>query len=345
MERGALGGRGGVGFRSDRAYVGALCALQGIEHIDIIDPDTIEGHNLNRQYLYHGKIGEYKVDVMSERIKDISPSSIIRKKRSLLGSITKNDWALWLNKFKESDKQFYSSVRKETENFKEIKPEILVVNPQKILIFRLALGMSQNKFEEFLGNRNKNITKYETGKIKTMQLTTAKNITERIREVIKPVSLSKVLQQFRRSKQESQGWFKAHKNSLVALKARRKGAIESLKKRRTPQEKLLEEELTKKKMKVLVNYPLSERIIVDFYLPEKNLIIECKEIQSKSKRENKEQLQKLAYQGFRIRFKLSDKKVWALVKLGVKFSKDELMEFKEPFEKFFIKIEDLLNAL
>ena len=242
-------------------------------------------------------------------------------------------------------KKLYEEVRKETENFKEIKPEILVVNPQKILIFRLALGMSQNKFEEFLGNRNKNITKYETGKIKTMQLTTAKNITERIREVIKPVSLSKVLQQFRRSKQESQGWFKAHKNSLVALKARRKGAIESLKKRRTPQEKLLEEELTKKKMKVLVNYPLSERIIVDFYLPEKNLIIECKEIQSKSKRENKEQLQKLAYQGFRIRFKLSDKKVWALVKLGVKFSKDELMEFKEPFEKFFIKIEDLLNAL
>ena len=245
----------------------------------------------------------------------------------------------------EELKRLYREVKEKTKNFKEIRPEILVRKPQSILIFRLALGMSQNRLEEFLGTINKNITKYETGKIKTMQWRTAEKITKKLREVVRPVLLSKVLKQFHKSIQESQGWFRVHKDSITALRARRKGAIKSLKKRRTPQEKLLEQELIKRGIKALVNYPLSDTLIVDFYLPEKDIIIECKEIKSRSKRENKEQLHKIAYQGLRIRFKFPNKKIWALVKLGIKLSESELVEFKEPFDKFFFKMEDLLNAL
>lgn len=50
-----------------------------------------------------------------------------------------------------------------------------MLNPQKLLILRLALGLSQNEFEKFVGSPSKNINKYELGKIKTMQFKTAEN--------------------------------------------------------------------------------------------------------------------------------------------------------------------------
>jgi molybdopterin/thiamine biosynthesis adenylyltransferase len=40
--------------------------------IDIVDFDTFEGHNLNRQPLGYGKVGQKKCQVLSERIKKIS---------------------------------------------------------------------------------------------------------------------------------------------------------------------------------------------------------------------------------------------------------------------------------
>ncbi|MEO0236383.1 MAG: hypothetical protein ABIM02_06635 [candidate division WOR-3 bacterium] len=97
-------------------------------------------------------------------------------------------------------------------------------------------------------------------------------------------------------------WFKVHGKSYAAQKARRKGAIESLKKRRAPQERLLEKALSEKNIGFHVNFPLKENLIVDFFLPDSNIVIECKEINSFSKREIKEQIQKLAFQGFKIKF-------------------------------------------
>jgi len=242
-------------------------------------------------------------------------------------------------------KTMYKNISKRTENFRNISPKILMESPRTILILRLSLGMSQNKFEEFLGSKNKNIAKYETGKIKKMQQMTAEKITSRIVEEIKKTTLKNVLANYRKSKVESEGWFRINKDNLEGLKARRKGAIESLKKRTTPQEQILSQELSKLQIKNISNYALAENIIVDNFIPEKNLVIECKEIKSISKRENREQIQKLAYQGYKTKFRFPDKKLWALVKTGTKLIEVERQELKGPFDYIFTDVSELINKL
>ena len=71
----AVFGVGGVG-----GYVIEALARCGIGEIDIIDNDTVAESNINRQIIAtHSTIGEYKVDVMEKRIKDISPDTIVHK--------------------------------------------------------------------------------------------------------------------------------------------------------------------------------------------------------------------------------------------------------------------------
>ena len=70
----ALFGLGGVG-----GYAAEALARAGIGHIDLIDNDTVSLTNLNRQMLaLHSTVGQYKVDVAAERIKDIDPSIEVR---------------------------------------------------------------------------------------------------------------------------------------------------------------------------------------------------------------------------------------------------------------------------
>lgn len=67
----AVFGIGGVG-----GYVVEALVRSGIQHIDIIDNDTVSLTNLNRQIIAtHSSIGRYKVDVMKERILDINPDA------------------------------------------------------------------------------------------------------------------------------------------------------------------------------------------------------------------------------------------------------------------------------
>ena len=65
----AVFGIGGVGGYTVEALV-----RSGIGEIDLIDSDTVNLTNLNRQIIATGSsIGKYKVDVMRERIMDINP--------------------------------------------------------------------------------------------------------------------------------------------------------------------------------------------------------------------------------------------------------------------------------
>lgn len=62
-------GVGGVG-----SYVTEGLARAGIGHITIVDKDTVDISNLNRQIpALHSTIGRSKVKVMADRIKDINP--------------------------------------------------------------------------------------------------------------------------------------------------------------------------------------------------------------------------------------------------------------------------------
>lgn len=65
----AVFGVGGVG-----GYVVEALVRCGVGAIDIIDNDTVSISNLNRQLIAtHKTVGQYKVDVLKERIRDINP--------------------------------------------------------------------------------------------------------------------------------------------------------------------------------------------------------------------------------------------------------------------------------
>lgn len=67
----AILGIGGVG-----GYVAEALARSGIGHLTLVDNDTISLSNLNRQIIATvDHIGEYKTDVMQERILSINPKA------------------------------------------------------------------------------------------------------------------------------------------------------------------------------------------------------------------------------------------------------------------------------
>lgn len=69
----AVFGIGGVG-----GFVTEALVRSGIEKIDIIDNDVVSESNINRQVIaLHSTIGQYKVDVMKERLLDINPNAQI----------------------------------------------------------------------------------------------------------------------------------------------------------------------------------------------------------------------------------------------------------------------------
>ncbi|MDE7251161.1 MAG: tRNA threonylcarbamoyladenosine dehydratase [Lachnospiraceae bacterium] len=70
----AVFGIGGVG-----GYVAEALARSGIGHLTLIDHDTISVSNLNRQIIATREhIGEFKVDVMKERILSINPEAEVQ---------------------------------------------------------------------------------------------------------------------------------------------------------------------------------------------------------------------------------------------------------------------------
>lgn len=70
----AVFGIGGVG-----GYVCEALVRSGIGHFDLVDDDKVCLTNLNRQIIATRKtIGQYKTDVMKERILDINPDAEVR---------------------------------------------------------------------------------------------------------------------------------------------------------------------------------------------------------------------------------------------------------------------------
>ena len=73
----AVFGVGGVG-----GYVVEALARSGVGAFDLIDSDTVALSNLNRQIIAtHRTIGQYKVDVMKERILSINPDAVVNVHR------------------------------------------------------------------------------------------------------------------------------------------------------------------------------------------------------------------------------------------------------------------------
>ncbi len=74
----AIFGVGGVG-----GYVTEGLTRSGIGALDLIDNDTVDITNINRQIIAtHSTIGKYKVDVAAARVKDINPKCKVRTYRT-----------------------------------------------------------------------------------------------------------------------------------------------------------------------------------------------------------------------------------------------------------------------
>lgn len=244
-------------------------------------------------------------------------------------------------------KKMYREVRDLTKNFAEISPELLEENASRILILRLALKMSQNEFEKFIGAESKNTSKYERGKIKKMKKETAEKYIRKIRTALNKNKITEetVILAYKKMLSESNGFLKANQGTRKVLLAQRKGAINSLKNRATEQEKSLTSILELRGLKPEINFPLSEEkgIITDIFLKEQFVAIECKDIISKNYRQFKEQIRLLAYQGYRIKFNFPKIKLVAYVKSNFNLSQRDLEELKGPYNFILTDVGELKN--
>ncbi|MBL7169466.1 MAG: hypothetical protein ISS48_00415 [Candidatus Aenigmarchaeota archaeon] len=246
-------------------------------------------------------------------------------------------------------KRFYEDIKNETSNFKNIKAEMLMNNPRKILVLRLILGLSQNEFEKLLGKNNKNITKYESGKIKKMQRNTANRYVDKIIIELKKTRISKdiLLENYNKFNEESKGWFKIQKKSRISEFAR-KGAISSIRSRTmSVQEQEIRKMLENNNINFKINHPLNENngIVADFYLPKKNIVIECKRIFSITRRNHREKVRNLAYQGYKTRFYLPKLKLIAFLETKLQINERDKKELIGPFDFIVTNLEELFKTM
>ena len=68
-------GVGGVG-----GAVAHMLARSGIQHLDIVDFDSVDVTNINRQFVaYQNNVGKLKVDELEKQLKQINPGIEIKK--------------------------------------------------------------------------------------------------------------------------------------------------------------------------------------------------------------------------------------------------------------------------
>ncbi|MBI2972105.1 MAG: hypothetical protein HYY37_06820 [Candidatus Aenigmarchaeota archaeon] len=246
-------------------------------------------------------------------------------------------------------RKMFRDVKKLTKDFREIKPELIENDASKILILRLALQMSQNNFETFVGaENNKNISKYERGIIKKMKAKTAEKYIEKIKGKLKEnVTEENVLLAYKRMASESNGFFKANQGTKKVLLAQRKGAINSLRLRSTEQEMSVMAFLESNGLNPEINFPLDENkgIITDIFLRDHHIAIECKDIKTKSYKEHKNNIRLLAYQGYRIKFNFKTLKLAAFVKSNFAVSQRDLEELKGPYDFVFTDVGELKHII
>lgn len=84
----AVFGIGGVG-----GFAAEALARSGIGRLELIDSDTVAESNLNRQIIaLHSTVGRPKVEVMRERIRDISPETEVTARQCLFLPETAEDF-------------------------------------------------------------------------------------------------------------------------------------------------------------------------------------------------------------------------------------------------------------
>ena len=211
------------------------------------------------------------------------------------------------------------------------------------------LNMSQPEFGKFIGIDDANIPKYELGKIKQMQYNTAEKYVNKILQKLKNTNVNNVINNFEKFERSSKGWFKIENDDERLLTIRRLGAANTLSTRLTKQERELSKLLNKKHIQHKINYYFDNKsgIIVDCFIQNNNdtIIIECKEITSIRRSMLKEEIRRLAYQAYKIKFYHKNIKILALIESKLKLMINNIKELQGPFDMVFENKEDLIKYL
>ncbi len=84
----AVFGVGGVG-----GFVVEALARAGVGELDLIDMDTVNLTNINRQIIaLHSTVGQYKVDVAKSRVLDINPNINVNTYKTFFTAETKDEF-------------------------------------------------------------------------------------------------------------------------------------------------------------------------------------------------------------------------------------------------------------
>ena len=182
-------------------------------------------------------------------------------------------------KVKISDKEFqdlFLEVKRKTNNFSEIKSELISSKPYYMKVFRMLCGKSLTEMGKLLNKTHATIAQYERRAIKKIPLIEAEKIVQVVKdELPQEKTLEYALMTMQKFRELANGGY------VQAFKSAEKAEL-------TKQEKLVKEVLENKKIKYEPHKTLNTSIgelNFDFWLPENKIVIECTESVSKHKAE------------------------------------------------------------
>ncbi|MBU0980803.1 MAG: ThiF family adenylyltransferase [Nanoarchaeota archaeon] len=125
--------------------VAITLALKGYGSIGIIDMDCIEDHNLTRQFLLRGRLGERKVDAIKERIRQINPRVEVNAIYGKVGSVGENDFE-WLSQMKGSNDLDTLIASKFSLTSRQRAGGAILLDRESVRGYDLIFGCLDNKY-------------------------------------------------------------------------------------------------------------------------------------------------------------------------------------------------------
>jgi len=223
-----------------------------------------------------------------------------------------------MSKSKTSEKEIlelFDELKRETNNFKNIKSEFFIENPQKILIVRLIFNMGLKQFAKFSNISHQALGGWERNETKPTKWKISKVLSKITPHLIKEdKSIENIINNFRYFKTISNGYFNSETaksfNKTLSWIERQSRSIYATKfNKRTSEEMEIAKLLKRAKICFSEQFPLIKPgiskagcILVDFFIEydNKKMIIEACKLNTNERTEESRSI-RLAYESLRIK--------------------------------------------
>ncbi len=170
----------------------------------------------------------------------------------------------------------FNRLSKLTNNFSDIKEEILSENPKFMRVFRMLIKKSLHEMSTLTGKNYITISQYERGKIKKIPYSTSRNILKKIIPLLpKKISKKILINNYKYFKELSAGGVK-------------QAILRAEKMELTKQEKLVKEFLIKNKIKHKEHVSFKTNVgLLNFdFIIKDRYVVECTKVTNKMKAES-----------------------------------------------------------